>query len=100
VNIMMSCFFVLMLELSAGLQNTRQYMCSDYKMLENQSANLQANSGLEGILSKHFCSSEEGFKVRTALSLFTVNDPCQLPSVNFDKSLCPAIMHTYELGQS
>ena len=96
----MISWFVLMLELSARLQNTWQYICSDQKKLENQSANLQANSGLEGILSKHFCSSEEGFKVRTALSLFTLNDPCQLNSVNFDKSLRPAIMHTYELGQS
>ena len=26
------------------------------------------------------------FDVRTALSLFPVNDPCQLPSVNFDMS--------------
>ena len=26
------------------------------------------------------------FDARTALSLFTVNDPCQLPSVNFDMS--------------
>ena len=26
------------------------------------------------------------FDVRTALSLFPVNDPCQLPSVNFDRS--------------
>ena len=24
------------------------------------------------------------FDARTTLSLFTVNDPCQLPSVNFD----------------
>ena len=96
----MISWFVLMLELSARLQNTWQYICSDQKKLENQSANLQANSGLEGILSRHFCSSEEGFKVRTALSLFTVNNPCQLPFVNFDNSLRPAIMHTYELGQS
>ena len=47
-------------------------------MLETQSANLQAKSGLEGILSKHFFCSEEGFKVQNALSLFTVNDPAPL----------------------
>ena len=48
----MISWFVLTLELSARLQNTRQSICSDWKTLENQSANLQANSGLEGILSK------------------------------------------------
>ena len=50
-NIMIS-WFVLALELSVRLQNTLQSICSDWKMLENQSANLQANSGLKGILSK------------------------------------------------
>ena len=88
-------WFVLTLELSARLQNTRQYTCSDWKTLENQSANLQANSGREGILLKHvFFFSEEGFKVRTALSLLIVNDPCQLPSVTFDMSLRPTVTHT------
>ena len=62
VNIMIS-WFVLTLELSARLQNTRQCICSDWKTLENQSANLQVYSGLEGILSKHFFL----FIVRTAL---------------------------------
>ena len=50
VNIMIS-WFVSTLELSARLQNTRQRIWRDWKTLENQSANLQANSGLEGILS-------------------------------------------------
>ena len=67
VNIKIS-WFVLMLELSSRLQKT----------LENQSANLQANFGREGILSKHLFCSEKGFKVGNVLSLFTVNDPCQL----------------------
>ena len=44
----------LALELSAGLQNTRQCICSDWKTLENQSANLITHFGLEGILSRHF----------------------------------------------
>ena len=43
---------------------------------------------------KAFFCSEDGFKVRTDLSLFTVNDPCQLPSVNFDLSLRPTVTHT------
>ena len=74
-----------MLELSSRLQKT----------LENQSANLQANFGREGILSKHFFCSEKGFKVGNALSLFTVNDPCQLSAGNFDMSLRPAtVTHT------
>ena len=63
--------------------------------------NLQANSGLEGILSKHFFfCPEEGFKVPIALSLFAVNDPSQLPSVNLDISLRSTVTHTEELGQS
>ena len=33
-----------------------------------------------------FGREEYCFDARTALSLFTVNDPCQLPSVNFDTS--------------
>ena len=64
------------LELSARLQNTRQCICSNWKMLENQWANLQANSYLkksQRILSKHFSCAEEGFKVWPALSLFAVN---------------------------
>ena len=65
---------------------TQQCICSDFKMLENQSTNLQANSGLKETLKQFFCS-EEGFKDRTTLSLFTVNGPCQLPTVNFDMSL-------------
>ena len=43
--------------MSARLQNTRQPICSDWKTLENQPANLHAQSGLEWILSKHFFSS-------------------------------------------
>ena len=74
------------------LQNTRQWICSDWKTLENQLTDLQANSRLQGIWSIFY--SEEGFKVWTALSLFTVDDPCQLPSVNFDMSLCPTVTHT------
>ena len=52
VNIMIS-WFVLTPELSAGLQNTPQCICSDWKTLENQSAKLEANSCLKGILPKH-----------------------------------------------
>ena len=66
---------------------------SNLKTQENQSSNqsayLLANSGLEGIansLKVLFFCSKEGLKVWTVLSLFTVNDPCQLPSVNFDMS--------------
>ena len=61
-------------------------------------ANLQENSGLEGILSKHFFWPEEGFKVPIALSLFAVNDPCQLPSVILDMSLRSTVTDTEELG--
>ena len=77
------------------MHNTRHCgVCGDCKTLEIQSENLQANSGLKGILSKHFFfCSEDGFKVRTALSLFTVNEPCQLPSVNFDMSLRSTVTH-------
>ena len=53
MNIMIF-WFVLTLELSARLQNTQQCICIDWKTLEIQSANLQANSGLEGILWRHF----------------------------------------------
>ena len=78
MKIMIS-WFVLTLELSARLHSVQQCICSDWKMLETQSANLQAKSGLEGILSKHFFCSEEGFQVQNALSLFTVNDPTNSP---------------------
>ena len=38
------------------------------------------HSGHEGIFSKHFFFvKDEGFEVRTALSLFTVNALCYLP---------------------
>ena len=50
----------------------------------NQPANLQENLGLEGVISKHFLVQNDSFKVRTALSWFTVKDPCLLPSVDFD----------------
>ena len=50
----MISWFVLTVELSAGLQNTRQCICSDWKTLENQSAKLEVNSCLKGILPKHF----------------------------------------------
>ena len=50
-------------------------------MLENELSNLQANSGLEGIiLSKHFFGAEEAFKVRTVLSLFAGNYKRSLPT--------------------
>ena len=82
LNVNITIFwFVLTLELSARLQNTRQSICSEWnKTLENQPTNLKANSGLEGILSKPFFCSEEGFKVRTTLSLFTVNCKRSLPT--------------------
>ena len=89
--------FVLMLELSARLQNTRQCICSDWnKALENQSTNLQANSGLEGIISKHFLVQKKALKFELLFHclLQTVNGPCQLPSVNFDMSLRPIVTHT------
>ena len=79
-----------MLELSATLQNTRQSTCIDWKALEKRKQILAL---------KEFCS-EEGFQFRGALSLFTVTDPCKLPSVNFDMSLRPTVRHTSELGQS
>ena len=47
MNIMIS-WFVLTLDLSARLHNVGLSICSDCKMLENQSANLQTNSGLKG----------------------------------------------------
>ena len=50
----MISIFVLMLELSARLESTRQHICNNWKTLENQLANLQTHLGLEGILSKHF----------------------------------------------
>ena len=40
--------------------NTLSCICSDWKTLENQSANLQTHSGLEWILSKHLFSSGRG----------------------------------------
>ena len=57
------------------------------------------------LASKEFSQSiffcpEEGFKVPIALSLFAVNDPFQLPSVNLDISLRSTVTHTEELGQS
>ena len=71
-----------------SLENTRQGICSDWKKLENQSANLQTHFGLGGILLNHIFCSEEGFQVRTALSLFIVT------------SLHPTVTQTLELGQS
>ena len=74
----------LTLELSAGLQNTRQCICRDWKTLENQSANLQANPGLEGISSKLFFCLEEGLKMNSNCSFIVYGyDPFQLLSVNF-----------------
>ena len=49
-------FLFLTLELSAKLQNTRESISSDWKMLENQSARF----GFEEIPSKSFICSEEG----------------------------------------
>ena len=49
-------------------------------MLEIQSANLCLYVSLKEFSQSIFFCSEEGFQVRTALSLFTVNTPCQLPS--------------------
>ena len=85
VNIMIS-WFVLMLELSARSQKT----------LENQSANLQANFGLQGILSKHFFVQKTALKFEMLFHclLWTVNDPCQLSPGNFDMSLRPTVTHT------
>ena len=52
-----------MLELSARLQNTWQCIFSDWKTLE-PSTNLQANFGLEGILSKHFFVQKMALKFK------------------------------------
>ena len=49
--------------------------------MENQLGNLPTHFGLEGIFSKYFYLQEEGFHVRTALSLFAVKALCHLPSV-------------------
>ena len=54
--------FVLTLELSAKLQNTQLYICSDWKTLGNQPANLLANSGLEGIILKRFFAQKTALK--------------------------------------
>ena len=54
--------FVLTLELSARLQNTQQYICSDWKTLGNQPANSLANFGLEGIISKRFFAQKTALK--------------------------------------
>ena len=51
-------------------------------------ANLQTHFGLEGVVSKHIFCSEEGFQVRTVLSLVIV------------ASLHPTVTQTLELGQS
>ena len=79
MNIMIS-WFVLTLELSTRLQNTGQCIYSEWKTLENQSANLHLYVSLKEFSQSIFFFSEEGFQVWTALSLFTVNTPCQLPS--------------------
>ena len=77
----MISWFVLKLELSTRLQNTGQCIYSEWKTLENQSANLCLYVSLKELSqSIFFFGSEEGFQVRTALSLFTINTPCQLPS--------------------
>ena len=46
------------------------------KTLENQSANLQANSVLKGFLSKHFFVQKKALKFELLFHFFTVNDPC------------------------
>ena len=53
------------LELSATLQNTRQCICSDWKMLENQWANLYKQILIkksQGILSKYFFVQKKALK--------------------------------------
>ena len=94
--------------------NPKKYSCYGLKQIHTRNlitkkeeagkpvrAIYKQNSGLEGILSKHFFfCPEEGFKVPIALSLFAVNDPSQLPSVNLDISLRSTVTHTEELGQS
>ena len=82
------------LKLSATLQNTRQCICSDWKMLENQWANLQANSYFKKMTrnsQKAFFVQEKALKFEMLFHclLYTANDHCQLLSVNFDMSLCP-----------
>ena len=61
--------------MSARLQNTRQRISSDWKTLENQPTNLHTHSAWPWMnsLKAFFFLQEEGFKVWTALSLFTVN---------------------------
>ena len=84
---MISWFFFFLdprsLELSARLQNTRQCICSDWKMLENQWANLYKQILIKKITRnslKVLFSAEEGFKVWTALLLFSVNCKGSLPT--------------------
>ena len=95
---MISWFFFFLevrsLELLARLQNTQQCICSDWKMLENQWANSQANSykkKSQGILSKHFLGQKRARKFELLFHCLpeTANDHCQLLSVNFDMLLCP-----------
>ena len=83
---MISWFFLdaRSLELSARLQNMWQCISSDRKMLENQRANLQANSYKKKYITRNslkaFFCAEEGFKVWTALLLFAVNCKRSLPT--------------------
>ena len=93
--------------------NPKKYSCyglkqihTRYLITKKEEAGKPVRAIYKQILaSKEFSQSiffcpEEGFKVPIALSLFAVNDPCQLPSVNLDISLRSTVTHTEELGQS
>ena len=55
------------------------------------------HSGHEGIFSKHFFFvQDEGFEVRTALSLFTVNALCYLPSGDMSNLPQPSCARDHE----
>ena len=61
------------LELSARLQNTRLCICSDWKMLENQWANLYKRilvKKSQGILSKYFFLQKKALKIEVLFYYF------------------------------
>lgn len=75
----------------------RSSIYSDWKTLEKHSANLQSFSGLEGIFSNlFFFVQDEGFEVRSALSLFTINAVCYLPSVDISNLPQPSWARDHE----
>ena len=92
VATVMISWFVLTLELSARIQNTPVVHLQ--RLEDSGKPNREIYKkilALKELSQSIFCSEDgRGFKVRTALSLFTINDPCHLPSVNFEGAL-PAL---------